>query len=282
MKLVHNAIRIIFKLLFGDFNGVQMFLYPLTLFVWIDDLSFSFVVTGLLTVYKHYFPLFIFLLVLLNVFFLILKSHSVYLYNYPDSSPQEKRHFRKAVIDIHLGLLFVVIGSGVLYMLAAFFNYYYHIRIPLKAIYPYSFRLISALMIILLACLHYLMLPHRKAGASITRSHRNLIVGIRRQPWSYLLYSVVLCVSAVLASFIFDYLVGQWIFPILLAFNLSPELIMLPVNGFPALLYDVAILGAAFMLSNLLFSPLALLIGNIADKLHPYNLKTHATQKSKT
>lgn len=204
----------------------------------------------------------------------------MYLYNYPDSSPQEKRHFRKAVIDIHLGLLFVVISSGVLYMLAAFFNYYYHIRIPLKAIYPYSFRLISALMIIFLACWHYLMLPHRKAGASLTRSYRNVIIGIHRQPWTYLLYSLSLCLAAVLASFIFDYLVGQWIFPILLAFNLSPELIMLPVDGFPALLYDVAILGAAFMLSNLFFSPLALLIGNIADNLHPHNLKTRATQKS--
>ena len=130
MKLVHNAIRIIFKLLFGDFNGVQVFLYPLTLFVWIDDLSFSFVVTGLLTVYKHYFPLFIFLLVLLYVFFLILKSHSVYLYNYPDSSLQEKRFFRNSVINIHLGLLFVVIG-GVLYMLATF-QYYCHIQDTLR------------------------------------------------------------------------------------------------------------------------------------------------------
>lgn len=281
MKLVHNAIRIIFKLLFGDFNGVQVFLYPLTLFVWIDDLSFSFVVTGLLTVHKHYFPLFIFLLLLLYVFFLILKSHSVYQYNYPDSSPQEKRFFRKAVIDIHLGLLLVVISSGVLYMLAAFFSYYYHIRIPLKIIYPYSFRVLSALMVILLACLHYLMLPHRKAGASITRSYRNIIVGIHRQTWSYLLYVVVLFVSAVLSSYIFNYLVGQWIFPILLALNLSPELIMLPVDGFLSLLYDVAILGAAFMLSNLFFSPLALLIGNIADNLHPYNMKTHAPQKNK-
>ena len=280
MKLVHNVIRIIFKLLFGDFNGVQVFLYPLTMFVWIDDLSFSFIMTGLLTVHKHFFPLFIFLLLLLYVFFLVLKSHSVYQYNYPDSSPQEKSFCRKAVIDIHLGLLLVVISSGVLYMLAAFFSYYYHIKIPLKIIYPQSFRVLSALMVILLACLHYLMLPHRKAGASITRSYRNVIVGIRRQPWSYMLYSLAICLAAVLASFIFDYLVGQWIFPILLALNLSPELIMLPVTGFLALLYDVAIMGAAFMLSNLLFSPLAFLIGNIADSLHPYNLKTHATKKN--
>lgn len=279
MPLIHRALHLVFRLLFGDYTGVQVFLYPMTLFCWIDGLSFSFVITGLLTIQRHFFPLFIFILLFMYIAFLIIKNHSNILSDEHPNSPEEKRIFGRMVINVHLVLFVTLICFGILYVLATFLSYYYHIRIPLKLIYPEAFRFFSIMLILYFGTLNYWMQAYRKRNISLNHAQRLVRRDIKARPLPYALYAVFLCLFMVLGSYVYSYLVLNLIFPITLAFGFSPQLLLIPVTNIPALLYDVLILGAAFMLSNLLFSPLSLLISHYASIFHPYNLRNYAQKK---
>lgn len=280
MPLIHRAIQGLFKLLFGDFSGVQVFLYPMTLFCWIDGLSFSFVVTGLLTIQRHFFPLFIFLLLFLYIAFLIIKNHSITLSDGQPHSTEEKRLFGRMVINVHLVLFVTLICFGILYVLATFLSYYYHLRIPLKIIYPNVLRLFGILLIFYYGTLNYWMQPYRRRGISVAHAQRLIKRNYDTHALPFALYVLFLGLFMILGCYVYNYLVLNLIFPATLAFGFSPQLLLVPVTTIPALLYDVFIMGAAFMLSNLLFAPLSLLISHYASIFHPHNLRNYAQKKT--
>jgi len=281
MRIFHATTRFLFRLLFGGYNGVQAFLYPLTLFAWIDGLSFSFVITGLLTVHKHFFPLSLFLLLFLYIAFLILKNHNFGFHIARHEPSQEKLIFRKVVIDIHKVLFIVLICGIVLYVLAAFLRNYYSISMPLKVIYQYTLREFGVMMVLYYGTLNHWITPYLKRGMSFDHALRQVRRDVRVHFAPFLFYVLFLFAAVLLGTWLFDFLVLNLFFPFLYATPLSPQLLLLPLNNFGALFYDVFMIGVAFLLSNLFFSPFSLIISHYAELLHPLNLKKRYAQNKK-
>ncbi|MBW6513925.1 MAG: hypothetical protein K0B87_04110 [Candidatus Syntrophosphaera sp.] len=270
MRKIQRVINGIFRLLFGEFNGVQVFLYPMTLFWWMDSYDFYYAMTGLLTKQRHLFPLSIFLLLLLYVLFLIIKNSSAILKENGRNTETEKRSLYAMVINLHKILLIAVLAVGLVYVLAAFLKYYYAIHIPLKMFFPYIFRGFSVFLIIFYTLINTWTKPFRLGGLSMNRS----IVRVRRQyrqhPELYGMHALVLVMMIVIGSFIYNLMVLNLFYPVVGAIGFSPDLFMTVPSSIPALLYDIFILGVAFMLSNLLFSPIVMIISFYSDKLHPH------------
>ncbi len=292
MTAVQNIIRFIFKLLFGSFNGIQVFLFPLTLFWWIDSSSFWYAVTGLVTIKRHYFPLTIFLLLLFYIAFLILKNHSYIvgkdsLWNNPD-----RGDFFDAVIDIHATLMITLICFGLLYVFAAFMRYYYGITVHLRVIYPFAFRAFSILLILYYVVFYSWLKPYRIRNLSIKRARRLLQCYWRNHPLGFVSYVLNLVLIIIACSVVYHFLVKNLLLPCLptqislkvkipllplsLSTQISLRLFLMPLNNIYALLYDIFVFAVAFMLSNLLFSPFMAIFRHLADKIHPDTLRHHA------
>jgi hypothetical protein len=74
MKLkVLNLIREILNVLFGDYNGIQVFIAPVTLVYWIDSNSLITSATSLISFRIHYLPLLAFFTILAFVVFMLVK-----------------------------------------------------------------------------------------------------------------------------------------------------------------------------------------------------------------
>ncbi len=277
---MHHLIHGTFRLLFGDFNGVQVFLYPMTLFWCIDSNSFLYSVTGLLTTYRHFFPLSLFLLLFLYIVFLVIKNYSSIIGDEKPVSSAGKRSFNMMVIDLHKILLVALAIIGLVYILAAFFKYYYDIRIPLKMIYPYIFRGFSIFLILYYLLKNIWTKPFREAGLTMERAFIRTRREYREHPEPYAMHAIVVGLMVVLGAFVYNLLILNLIYPLISATGISPNLYLTPPSSIPALLYDIFILGVAFMISNLLFSPMVMLISHFIKPLHPHTQISRTLQRN--
>lgn len=267
---MHYLINGTFRLLFGEFNGVQVFLYPMTIFWCIDSNSFLYSVTGLLTTYKHFFPLTLFLLLFIYILFLVIKNYSAIIGDEKPVSAGEKRSFFMMVIDLHKILLVALAVIGLLYVLAAFLRYYYDIRVPLKTIYPYIFRGFSIFLILYYLLKNTWTKPFRKAGLTMERAFIKTRREYRQYPEPYAMHAVISGLMVVLGAFVYNLLVLNLVYPLISTTGISPNLYLTQPASIPALLYDIFILGVAFMISNLLFSPIVMLISHFIMAFHPH------------
>lgn len=268
MNSLRQMIQQMFYLLFGDFNGIQVFLYPMTLFWWIDSDSFLLAVTGLLTNQRHMFPLSLFLLLVLFMAFITVKVYSS-TSGSQGGSAAEQRAFRGILIDLHKVILIALVAASLIYLLASFLNYYYGIQLPLKKLYPLLFRASSIFLVFYLGLRNIWTQPYRGQGNSSSRACRSVRWNMTHDPLGHLAHALAVLMLAILASFLFNQVVLNLLFPLLEAGGIRPKLMLLRPVGIFALLYDVFVFGVAFLLSNLLFSPLGKLLSRLALLLAP-------------
>jgi hypothetical protein len=272
VSFIGRAAHIAFKLMFGDFNGIQVFLYPLTLFWWIDSGSFLYAMTGLITIRRHYFPLSIFLLLFLYIMFLVLKNHS-YIYSDTKRKEGQQSAFYEAVIEIHAYLLITLICFGLLYVFATFMGYYYSIKIPLKHIYTLAFRFFSISLILYYSIVYSWIQPTRNRNLSLPQARRLMRRFQLRHQLKFFSYLVMMILGIVFCAFIYSMLIEDLLLPFTNLIGISLKFFMVPMNNTVSLLYNVFIFGAAFILSNLLFSPLVAVFNHFLKKIHPLFLK---------
>lgn len=269
MISLHKAIHSIFKFLFGDFNGVQVFLYPWTLLWWVRSESLLYSVTGLLTIHKHFFPLAIFCLLFLYMMFLIVKNSSAILKDGAASSAADRRSFWKMVIELHRILLLTVMGAVIIFALASFLRYYYNIRVPLKAIYPIIIQAYSVVLILFYTLKNVWTEPYRNRGDNMDKAYLKVGRQFRKDPKAFLLHASVLISMIFVGCFIYNLLIMNLLFMLVERFGIAPKLEMLAPTTIWALLYDIFVMAAAFMLSNLLFSPIVTLVNHFSGRFKP-------------
>ncbi len=270
---LHKILIRIFSLLFGDFNGVQIFLYPMTLFYWIDTDSFLYASTGLLTSQKYFFPLVVFLLSFIYVAFLVIKNHSAI---YSDERPHpaaEKDTFNHTVIGLHKLLLVIMFSVGMIYLVAAFLDHFYGIVLPLKVIYLSLARLVCVLLILGYAIRNSWTRPYRERGLELKRVYVLVRKDYSDHPGRYLLHGTAYFLLAIIFSAFYNLIVLNVFYLLFSLIGVSPNLYLAITTGFPALFYDILVLCVALMLSNLLFSPLVKLGARMAEKLHPHHFQ---------
>jgi hypothetical protein len=271
---LHKILIRLLKLLFGDFNGVQVFLYPMTLFYWIDTDSFLWASTGLFTSQKYFFPLVVFLLAFIYVAFLVVKNHSALYSDLRPHPAAEKRSFNLTVIGLHKLLLIILFAAGMIYLVAAFLNHFYGIALPLKVIYLVLARLVCVLLILGYAIRNSWTRPFRERGLDLTRALALVRREYHERQGRYLLHAVAYVLLAVIFSAFYNLIVLNVFYLLFSIVGVSPNLYLAVTNGFPALFYDILVICVAVMLSNLLFSPLVKRGVDLAERLHPRRFQT--------
>jgi hypothetical protein len=270
----------IFSLFFGDFNGVQVFLYPMTLFCWVDTNSFLYAATGLLTTQKHFFPLAVFLLIFVFVIFLILKNVSgIFDAIYP-LQEGDKSIFWQTVINLHKFLLIIIIAAALLYVVSVFLKYYYDIRVPLKSIYPIAIRFLGILLLLLYGLRFIWTKPFRENEFDMQEACGKLRNDYKAHRNLYAVHALFYILMVLVGAFIYNILVLDVLYRIFAWLNCSPNLYFTPPANILALLYNIFIIVIALLLSNLLFSPLVKAITHIAEKLHPHLYLAKAAVKN--
>lgn len=259
-------------LVFGSFNGVQVFLYPGLLLIWIESFSLVEVVSSLLTNQVHYIPICMFLILFIYMMFILLKNHS-YLMN-PIATRQHDAHlFREFAIDIHVKLMIVIISFMLMFVLVSFLKYFYGILLPIKRIFSMAVQILGTSLIMYYYVLHTWLQPLRSKGYSFNGSKLRVQVYARKHPVLFVRFTVFLIAVMVLASRIYTIVLPNFILPTLGIFSdivdVHPHLSFYPLTSNLAVVYNVFILAAAFVVSNLFFIPLILPLRWLVRSLHP-------------
>lgn len=261
--------RALLVVLFGDFNGVQVFLAPITILYLIQSHSILSSLTNLFSMRLHFFPLIIFLIFMVFILFMIAKLRIL------DYSG--KGQFIGRVIEINLSVLTLVIIALMYYALSAFFAYFYGIKGTLKPGLAIIFKLFTTLMIIYYYLQHMWLEPYRKRGYGSTRSLRACMAWYKWHKLSFARFSLLAVALIILAVRLYQLSIGYLIIPCLegLKSNLSIDfrLSLLNFNGITDVYVNTALILVGLLLSNLIFYPFVAAVTSILRKLNPVNLK---------
>lgn len=274
MTTLHKILIRIFSLLFGDFNGVQVFLYPMSLFYWIETESFLVASSGLMTSQKFYIPLVVFLLILILMGTLAMKNLSALVsdkYPHPEA---EKTSFIQTVIGMHKLLLLILGGFALIFLATALLNQFYGLSLPLQTINLSLARLLSAILILYYALRNSWTQPYREQGMDLRKALAEVRRDYGQKQTSYLLHGALYVMLAVVFSAIYHLVFVRGTYLVLTVLGVDPNLYLAVPSGLVTLLYDIFVLFVAMLISNLLFAPLVKLAVHLAGKFHPHRFIT--------
>ncbi len=261
----------------AEFNGIQVFLYPMTLLYWISSASILLPFTSLLSMSIHYLPLTFFGVLLIYVCFMVLKIYTCVFPGPHSHHPKLLDEFYELVIQLHLVLFVTIIVLMVYYILSRFLGYFYRIDLPLKQGVMFFFRAFTVLLILYYYLKSMWLKPLRARRYSQKRSLLLTIGWINRNPWAAVKYTVMMSVVVFAAVKLYLIAIAYFITPVLsgirhlLGLKLDIELI--PISGIFSVLANLFMLAAAFMLSNLLFYPIIVLSQKLNNSMHPMKIK---------
>ncbi|MEF3694778.1 MAG: hypothetical protein V3576_05460 [Candidatus Cloacimonadota bacterium] len=274
--------RIALKVLFGSWNGIQIFFYPMLIFFWVDSTSLVKWFSDLLNTQVHQLPLTLFLLVFLYVGFLFLKFYS-YLRVNPDPNSMKKELVRYT-LDIHKGLFLILFVAIMIYVLGSFLDYFYGIKLPIRRIYASLFQYLSLTLIMFYYIQSVWTAPFRQRGYSIDRSINYVILFGRRTPMTLLLFTGVIMLTVVSSVVLYRLVVFNGVSLLIEYMNsIVPDgvqLQLLSAKHSGEVFYNVIIILIAFLVSNLLFAPFTLLGEMLLSHIHPIKLKVRNAQKN--
>ena len=277
MNKVSQFLRFMLKAMCSEYNGIQVFLYPMTLLYWISSASILLPFTTLLSVRVHYLPLTFFGVLLIYVCFMILKIYTFVFPGPRSGHPKLLGEFYDKVIQLHLVLFVSVIAVMVYYILARFLGYFYRIDLPLKQGVVLFFRAFTVLLILYYYLKSMWLKPMRDRKYSQKRSTLLALGWANKNPWAALKYTVMMTVVVFASVKLYLIVIAYFITPVLsgirhlLGLKLDIELI--PISGIGSVLANLFMLAAAFMLSNLLFYPIIVLSQKLNNSMHPMKIK---------
>ena len=261
----------------SEFNGVQVFMYPITIFYWLSSTSILWAFTGLMSFRIHLLPLSFFGILLIYVLFMILKIYTGLFPGPHKYYPRFMEEFYDSVIKLHVVLFITIIILMVFYVFTKFLAYFYAIDMPFKQGVMYLFRAYTIILILFFYVRAQWLRPLRMRRYSKKRSELLCMAWIYQHPWAAIKYTVTLLIAVYAAVKIYAFLILYLLSPLLsylsavLGLKLNIELI--PVRGIYTVGYNVFMLSAAFMLSNLFFYPLIMLVQSVNNNLNPMKIK---------
>jgi hypothetical protein len=261
----------------AEYNGIQVFLYPSTLFYWISSSSILWSLTSLLSLRIHYLPLTFFGVLFIYVGFMVLKIYTCLFRGPHKAYPQRMSEFYDSVIQLHLVLFVTIMTLMAYYVLSRFLSYFYAIEIPLKQGVMLLFRAFTTILILYYYLKSMWLKPLRDRNYSRNRAEFMTSGWAYKHPWAALKYTTMMIIVVLAAVRLYVIFIAYFVAPMLsgltsvLGLKLNIELI--PVSGIWSVLYNLFMLAAAFMLSNLFFYPIIMLGPQINNKLHPMKIK---------
>lgn len=263
--------------MFSDYNGIQVFIYPITIFYWISSSSIFLALSTLLSVKLHYLPITFWAVLLVYTLFIMLKIYTIYFRFSHKESPHLNKDFWDSVIRLHKRLFVVLLALMVLFVLTEFLRYFYGISLPMKQFVVYAFRLFTIIIILYYYFSSMWLKPYRERNYGSRRSEKLCYLWMLKNPLGAIKYTGLLFLMIFAAVRLYVLVITYIYKPFLLGFGelfgLSLHLEMVSVASVGHMFYNVFILAAAFILSNLGFFPILYLMQILAKRLHPIRLQ---------
>ncbi|PKN73001.1 MAG: hypothetical protein CVU50_04390 [Candidatus Cloacimonetes bacterium HGW-Cloacimonetes-3] len=264
-----NIIRSMGESLFGGYNGVQIFLAPLTLLYLLQSNSMLSSITSLFSFRIHYFPLLIFLVTLIFVLFMLVKIRMLY--------PGNMSEYIDKIVDLNISILAVVLIALIYYAISAFLGYFYGIKGILKPGLALLFKLFTTSLVLYHYSLFVWTKPLFKRGYKSTRASKALKAWGRSNKLLFAKYSLLIIVIVIASVRIYQFAMSYLLFPLLDGINqhwgVEMRFYLLPFNGISDVFINTLILSFAFLVANLFFYPIAFTINRILIKLNPLKTK---------
>ncbi|MCB5254191.1 MAG: hypothetical protein RBR69_02630 [Candidatus Cloacimonadaceae bacterium] len=261
----------------SEYNGIQVFLYPMTLIYWISTTSILVPLTTLLSVRMHYLPLTFFGVFLVYVCFMVLKIYTCIFPGPHKLYPKLMDEFYDLVVQLHLVLFVTIIIIMVYYVLSRFLGYFYSIDLALKKGVLFFFRAFTVLLILYYYLKSMWLKPLRERNYSQKKSTLLVTGWISRNVWAAVKYTGMMSMVVFAAVKLYLIIIAYFLTPALSGLKeflgLKLEIELIPIDGISSILYNLFMLAAAFMLSNLLFYPIIVLSQKLNNSMHPMKIK---------
>lgn len=263
--------------MFAHYNGVQIFIYPISIFYWLGKESIVMALSNLLTERLHYLPLSFWGVLFIYILFIMMKTYTIYFQTPHQHNKHLVSDFWDSIINMHVRLFIVLIIVMVFFVLTSFMSYFYGIRLPLKQAIALFFRLFTILIIVYYYLAEMWLSPYRKRGYGDHRSETLCWGWLCKNPLAALQYTVFLVLIVLIAVKLYVIVISYVYDPLFLGLkqylNFSIHLDLVPLKHTGTIFYNLFILAVAFMLSNLLFYPIIHFLQMLANHLHPIRLK---------
>ncbi|MDD2332059.1 MAG: hypothetical protein PHI68_05350 [Candidatus Cloacimonetes bacterium] len=269
---MHKVARVIEKLpgLFvGEWNGLQIFLVPSLLHYWLDLIGLQVWIRALFSYQVHNLPITIFFLLLFYVVFILMKEFA-YLDKFRDKRTQEKQtsDFLSFTFGFHQLILALGVALMIIYLLGTFFKYFYNIQFPVKKV----FLIMMHGTLIIIAFYQYIintwLSRYMEEGFHKKLAQRKLREFVATNVKAAISYTVLLFCVVNISIFLYRWLMHLVLAPLFYSQNLFQFKLVLmktPID----VVYNTILIFFAFMMSNLLFSPLIKLMNSFVLRFHP-------------
>ncbi|MCD8479244.1 MAG: hypothetical protein LRZ88_02785 [Candidatus Cloacimonetes bacterium] len=283
MTKASSLLRGFLKAMFSDYNGIQVFLYPGTIFYWISNASIVLALSTLLSVRLHYLPLSFF--GRLSDLYLLHNDEDIHhLFRATSGKPAFGLRVLGCCYPLAHQILCGAVGRDDFFVFTEFMSYFYGIKIPLKHGIMLFFRLFTILLIIAYYIPAMWLKPYRKRRYGKKRSELLCYAWIIKNPLQAVKYSGMLFLVMLAAVRAYVIVIAYAYDPLLYALNdflgVNLHVELLPITKLWTVVYNLFMLAVAFMLSNLCFFPIIKLAQLLADALHPIKLGQVSHAKS--
>lgn len=259
------------SVLFGEWNGIQIFLLPTTLFYLLDGFSVARWVSGLLTVNIHYLPLTVFLFLALYIGFITVKRISM-----DDPLPSRFRDIRSRIsfiIEMHRYLIVLFFVLTMVFMLSSFLRYFYNISFPIRYVFSFITQVFCMVLIIYQYLIYSWLNVFLARGYSNKRAWAALLIYTRDNVRAFIVYSLLILLAIIVSVYVYSSVISYLFSPALYylssLISTSLELSVKQGSGNLLTVINVSSIFVAFLISNLLFSPIVKITHAFLQKHHP-------------
>gem|GEM_PF-533937 len=260
--------KLITEALFGKYLGAQVFIAPITLFYLIKSDSLLAAGTSLISLNIHLFPLLVFLIMAWYVIFMIIKLKLLIKGSGSD--------YLDSIIQLNVSLLALVLIALIIYALATFMAYFYGIRETMKHAMYFLFKFYTALMIIYQYLYNDFLKPLSKPHYSRIRTERIFLAWARNRKMLLLRYTLLMFLVILAATRLYQLIIQYALIPFLEGVKtyagMDIRITLSSFIGIGDVLYNVLLCILAFLISNLLFYPLVLVIEYLIHKYLPFEM----------
>lgn len=264
-----TAIKKLLYCIFGEWNGIQNLILLNVLIFLFDKATFSEWIIGLVSHQRYYLPLFFYLLILIFMIFILTKAAVQWMEHSKIKSRIGKPRLVKDVllpltVNLHYGLFLILFSLVIVFVLKLGFEFVYGASLPFFSLFMFIIRLSMIFCILYTYSLLEVVIPLIRRGHSFERAQRCFYLRLVKN-WTHSLPVIAIQIFLIVISILLfrnlirylDEFNSVGLFspigsPLLLRFSEGKSVVQIIIN--------TGLLSVGFLISNLLYSPLMLLI----------------------
>ncbi|MEN6444835.1 MAG: hypothetical protein ABFC98_02175 [Candidatus Cloacimonas sp.] len=255
------------KVLFGDYNGIQVFIAPITLLYWIDSKSLVSSATSLLSFRIHYLPLLSFLIIFAFVLYMLIKLKLLY-----SCSSDE---YLELLIQLNVSVMALVLIGLIIYALSNFIAYFYGIKGTIKSGLYLLLKIYTCILILYHYMSNVVLTPFYQKQYSYKYALKSFLIWARKNRLTLLSYAIVVILMVFFAVRIYEIVLQYALIPFIniignqIGFSFQFQLY--PFMALQDIFSNFLVLVGAFLVSNLCFYPIIQLLSFLLNYFLPFS-----------